>query len=477
MSWTRAWPLRRLILGQFLIVVAVAALVAGLLVVYWRLPMVQAQARAEHTRVAQLTLDQIQSLLSLAETTQRSLAQVLVRRGEALSPAFLQRAVEAAADTELIGSVLLLDDNARLIAVAADEPWSARAQAALGFDMGSLPSLALIEMAQQPLWSDHYRSLIQNESVVALTQRVGRHTVVLEVALQRLAQRIYRSSEIDGLLIVVADSRGEVIVSSRPGLAETRVNIRNLGVVQEAARLRPEMRGFALGDSAYVGMAARLSPLNWTVLTGYPVAVANASKRAAIGISVITLALSVLTGFVLFGGLAGRFRQEVQRSVLYAQRIAQGGYTPVAGRSHILELQNLDASLGEMAQKIQNREQQIQAIVDTTPNVAIQWFDAQGRVVRWNWASERILGWTAQEAEGKLLSDLIYTAAQQDAFLKVLHEIDRTGEPVGPYEGEVLTKTGEAATLLSTTFSIPDEVHGKLFVCMDVDITAIKRQE
>jgi len=78
---------------------------------------------------------------------------------------------------------------------------------------------------------------------------------------------------------------------------------------------------------------------------------------------------------------------------------------------------------------------------------------------------------------GKRLDQLIYTAEQQAAFMGVLADIARTGQPFGPYEGDVFNRNGELRTILSTTFAVPDVAGGQLFVCMDVDITDLKQKE
>lgn len=121
--------------------------------------------------------------------------------------------------------------------------------------------------------------------------------------------------------------------------------------------------------------------------------------------------------------------------------------------------------------------EQLFATLNNTPSVAIQWYDELGRVLHWNPASEAIFGWSAGEAVGKTLDQLIYEAAEWEEFLRLIQEMKETGTPYGPYETPYRNRNGEHCWLLSTTFSIP-MVDGKLgFVCMDVDITERKQLE
>ncbi len=50
--------------------------------------------------------------------------------------------------------------------------------------------------------------------------------------------------------------------------------------------------------------------------------------------------------------------------------------------------------------------QQLRATLDDTPNVAVQWFDRDGRVRYWNQASSRLFGWSAGEAMGRTLDEI-----------------------------------------------------------------------
>ena len=72
MSFKRGpWRLRTLLVGQFLAAMLVALVVLTLMMVFWRLPLVQQQTREEQARVADLALanmehglDNTQALMS-----------------------------------------------------------------------------------------------------------------------------------------------------------------------------------------------------------------------------------------------------------------------------------------------------------------------------------------------------------------------------------------------------------------------------
>jgi two-component system, NarL family, sensor histidine kinase UhpB len=122
-------------------------------------------------------------------------------------------------------------------------------------------------------------------------------------------------------------------------------------------------------------------------------------------------------------------------------------------------------------------ERRYTAIVQHTPNVTIQGYSGDGRVLFWNEASEHVFGWLAEEAIGKKLEQLIFTKEEGALFLAMLEKIRQTKKPLGPLEFRFTRRNGEEGWCLSTVFEIPGESNEPCFICMDVDITARKLAE
>lgn len=125
---------------------------------------------------------------------------------------------------------------------------------------------------------------------------------------------------------------------------------------------------------------------------------------------------------------------------------------------------------------LRGSEERLRATLENTPNVAVQWYDKQARVLYWNHASELVYGWTAAEAQGRTLDQLILNAEEAASFLRCLERIAETGEAVGPMEYRFRRRNGERGVSLTTIFQIPSDGEMR-FVCMDVDITEQKRAE
>ncbi len=114
-------------------------------------------------------------------------------------------------------------------------------------------------------------------------------------------------------------------------------------------------------------------------------------------------------------------------------------------------------------------------LIAFTPNVAIETFDRQLRVLSWNKAAEHIYGYPEEEIRNK---SLLLVLQEEDAheYKRELQVLAQTGQPIGPRECHIQRRDGTRGVVLSTTFMLPTAA-GDIFACMDVDITGLKRSE
>jgi diguanylate cyclase (GGDEF)-like protein/PAS domain S-box-containing protein len=157
--------------------------------------------------------------------------------------------------------------------------------------------------------------------------------------------------------------------------------------------------------------------------------------------------------------------------------LASATLVEIAGRPMML-LTAMDVSARHRAEEaLRISEERLRATLDNTPAVAVQQYDEQGRVLYWNKATEVLCGFSAEEALGKTLDQLIWTPAQATEWLGVLREVARVGAPRGPIETAVRRRDGAERFVVYTVFAIPETGGGSRFVCMSVDITERKLAE
>ncbi|MBL8878731.1 MAG: PAS domain S-box protein [Phycisphaerales bacterium] len=117
-------------------------------------------------------------------------------------------------------------------------------------------------------------------------------------------------------------------------------------------------------------------------------------------------------------------------------------------------------------------DKRLRSILDNTPNVAVEEFDIDARVTYWNPAAERMFGWTAAEAVGKTLGELILSCEECAEYTEYLRQLVATGESPAPQECKFRRRDGRIGIAYSSLFRMDDFRTGEpRFVCIDIDIT------
>lgn len=473
-------PIRWLLIGQFGGVILVTLVVVTLLMVYWRLPAVEAQQQLEQRRAAGIALLRVEANLELVERLARSLQSVGEQAMAAEDAASAPWRLPPLHPRDELLSMLWLDGEGRLLDLTRRPAPEGTVLPVIppGFDLMNLPVLKHVLRADGLAWSDQYLSPVVGQPVVALALPFPRGFLVAELSVAQLSDSVSGLKALDDVTLLITDAKGEVVRSPHP---EDRLHRRNLGQVPVIAEARSQGAAHGrleLHGTVYEGHALRLDRIGWIVYAGFPEPIAQASTRAAQVVTALTVGIAVLSGLLLNLLTATFIQRYLRRSIRYAEAVARGDYDQRPSDSRVTEMARLEQSLVEMADRIRQREQQLRAIVDLGPTVAIQIYDRETRVLEWNPASERILGFTREQALGRRPGELYYSPEQQAEFVALLRELERTGRAAGPYEGQIADAAGRQRWIYSTTFAIPGPTpDDPQFVCMDIDITEIKRLE
>ncbi|MEF3274933.1 MAG: PAS domain S-box protein [Chloroflexus sp.] len=128
-------------------------------------------------------------------------------------------------------------------------------------------------------------------------------------------------------------------------------------------------------------------------------------------------------------------------------------------------------------QRLQEAIQRFTDIIEQTPLVAIQRLDRHGVVLEWNRVCEQFFGFTAAEACGRRLQDLILSDREIADFETMIEQICHTGQALPPRTWQIHTQTGEIRWLYSAMFPLFMQGQVSDIIRMDVDITEIRRAE
>jgi two-component system, cell cycle sensor histidine kinase and response regulator CckA len=122
-------------------------------------------------------------------------------------------------------------------------------------------------------------------------------------------------------------------------------------------------------------------------------------------------------------------------------------------------------------------ESRFRALMEDVSSIAVQGYRMDGTVVFWNRASERLYGFTAAEAIGKNLLNLVIPAEMREGVEAAIAEMARTGEVEPASELTLKRKDGSSVSVYSTHALTKRNGRVHELFCLDIDLTDQKRAE
>ena len=122
-------------------------------------------------------------------------------------------------------------------------------------------------------------------------------------------------------------------------------------------------------------------------------------------------------------------------------------------------------------------EERFKNVLQDVLSIAIQGFSPDGTTQYWNHASELLYGYTAQEAIGRNIVDLIVPPEMRADVEQGIKYMAESGQPMPASEQTLLRKDGSEVTVFSShvIVKVPGRIQ-ELF-CLDIDLTELKQKE
>ncbi len=95
----------------------------------------------------------------------------------------------------------------------------------------------------------------------------------------------------------------------------------------------------------------------------------------------------------------------------------------------------------------------------------------------WNEASERLYGYTATEALGRNLLDLIIPPEMRDGVQQAMQHMAETGQPIPASELSLMRKDGSRVAVFSSHAIVQPQGRVPELFCLDIDLTERKQAE
>ena len=150
----------------------------------------------------------------------------------------------------------------------------------------------------------------------------------------------------------------------------------------------------------------------------------------------------------------------------------------IEGDDVVIEGLASDITVKKLASEtlLQN-EKRFRSLFNNVANISVQGYTAEGNVIYWNKASEKIYGYSEEEALGKSLLDLIIPPFMKEGVKEAVAQMVKTGEAIPAEELQLMKKDGSLVNLFSNHTLIDIPGRGKELFCLDIDLTELKEKE
>jgi len=134
-----------------------------------------------------------------------------------------------------------------------------------------------------------------------------------------------------------------------------------------------------------------------------------------------------------------------------------------------------ERKLAEMA--LRESEERFRRFLQEVQSVSVQGYGPDGTTQYWNHASELLYGYSAEEAIGRNLLDLIIPPEMRDDVAQAIRQMSQTGEPIPSAELTLMHKNGSRLTVFSSHAIIQTPGRAQELFCVDIDISERKLAE
>ncbi|MBK8321566.1 MAG: PAS domain-containing protein [Betaproteobacteria bacterium] len=305
---------------------------------------------------------------------------------------------------------------------------------------------------------------------------------ILPLDLDSLGQRL-RGSIPDDFLVGVIDADDRYLIRSRRG-----DTYQGQPLAPHIARaLRASAGDFEAEGPDGVARQYAHQPIagpGWRVAAGIEQDTLVAASRRQLAASIAFFVPFLLAVFFVTWRLGRTIADPIRDLANTATRLAEGDSGARAAGANLREIDEVARQLNRMLEvqathreALLASERRFRDLVENVPNIAVQGYDRERRVTFWNDASERLYGWSPDEALGRRLEDLIIPPPIREIVIEQHARWVRGGPGIPASELVLQRKDGSPVSVFSS-HSMRADAHGDPeMYCIDVDLTALKRAE
>ena len=146
----------------------------------------------------------------------------------------------------------------------------------------------------------------------------------------------------------------------------------------------------------------------------------------------------------------------------------------------IVEYQSVGRDITERKQAemaLKESEERFRNLLQEIPSVAVQGYGPDGTTQYWNQASEKLYGYSAQEAIGRNLLDLIIPPEMRRDVAEAIRYMAETGQSIPAAELSLMRKDGTLVPVFSSHAIVNIPGRPQELFCLDIDLSERKLAE
>jgi diguanylate cyclase (GGDEF)-like protein/PAS domain S-box-containing protein len=126
---------------------------------------------------------------------------------------------------------------------------------------------------------------------------------------------------------------------------------------------------------------------------------------------------------------------------------------------------------------LRESEARFRNLLQNNPSISVQGYAADGTTLYWNHASEKLYGYTAGEAIGRNIMELIIPPAMRSPVAREIAQMFETRQAIPAAELTLMRKDGSEVTVFSSHAHLQPPGQAPEMFCFDIDLSERKRAE
>jgi PAS domain S-box-containing protein len=144
----------------------------------------------------------------------------------------------------------------------------------------------------------------------------------------------------------------------------------------------------------------------------------------------------------------------------------------------IVEIQSVGQDITDrrrINEALQESEKRLRFLFEEIPHIAVQGYSSTRETIFWNRASEKLYGYSKEEALGRKIEDLVLSSEQSGRMVEAFDRCLKTGQPIPAGEMMKRTRSGQSVAVYSSNLMTRNQRGDLELYVIDVDLSKLKR--